>query len=86
LGGNRVIHEAGFDGPSAALAPKCGEHLLDQAELDAIGGSEARDELGVHGIKALARFAIEDNTPGHQAVAGGVPGRAAFSGRGGGAL
>ena len=85
LGGARVIHEAGFDGPGAALAPKGGEHLLDQAQFDGIGGLEAREELGLEGIKGLARFVFKDNYLGHEAVAGGVSGGTEFSRGGGGA-
>jgi hypothetical protein len=85
LGGDRAIHDTGLDGPGAALAPKGGEHLLHQAELHAIGGSETFDEAGEEGIKALARFVFEDHTLGHQAVAGGVPGGTGFSGWGNGA-
>jgi hypothetical protein len=65
LGRNRAIHDTGLDGPGAALAPESGKHLLDQAKLDGIGGSEAREELGVEGIKALARFVFKDNALGH---------------------
>jgi hypothetical protein len=79
---NRVIHETGFEGPGAALAPESGKHLLDQAQLDGIGGSEAREELGLEGIKGPARFVIKDNALGHEAVAGGVSGGPEFSGRG----
>ena len=86
LGRNGAIHDAGFDGPGAALAPEGGKHLLDQAQLDGIGGREARDELGLEGIKGLARFVFKDDYLGHEAVAGGVPGGTAFSGRGDRAL
>jgi hypothetical protein len=65
LGGNRAVHDAGLDGPGAALAPEGGKHLLDQAELNIIGGSEALDEAGEEVIEALARFVIEDDAPGH---------------------
>ena len=69
LAGNGLVHDAGFHGPGAALPPESGKHLLDQAELDAIDWTEARDKLRQEIIKALARFVFKDETLGQQAVA-----------------
>jgi hypothetical protein len=80
-GGNRVIRDTGLDCPQAALAPNGGEHLLDHAELDAVGGTEALDEVGEEGIEILARFALQEKALGQQAAADGIPRRTALFGR-----
>lgn len=59
LAGNRGVHDAGSDGPGAALAPKGGGHLLNDAQFDAIGGAEAGEILGNGGVKALTGFVLK---------------------------
>jgi hypothetical protein len=41
-----VVVEAGFDGPGAAQSPEGGDHFLDHAEFDVVGGAVAVDVLG----------------------------------------
>jgi hypothetical protein len=63
-----VIERSGFDGPGAALAPVRGAHFLDHAQLDFVGGLEAVDVLLHEKQEALARFMVENDTVGAQAV------------------
>jgi hypothetical protein len=77
-----VVHEAGLDGPGAAEAPVREGHLFDYRQLDAAGWRKTPDVL-VHDIKeTCARFALEDDVAGEEAVAGSVPGGATFAIRG----
>jgi hypothetical protein len=82
LGGDGVVHELCFDGPSAALTPQSGYHFLDETALDGIGGIEAFGKAGREGIEALAGLGFKDNTACKKPVADGVCGRALFPGRG----
>lgn len=45
-GANAIVHQAGLNSPGAAKTPERSGHFLDDAELDAIGGSEFLDVLG----------------------------------------
>jgi hypothetical protein len=62
------IEHAGFDGPSAALAPAGGGHFLDQAELDFIDGTEVVDMLLQEILEILALFVFKDDAVGAEAV------------------
>jgi len=73
--GDGVIEHAGFEGPSAAHTPTGGGHLLDHAELHAIGGLEAVHVLGQMGFERFARFILHHDTAGEESVADGVLGR-----------
>jgi hypothetical protein len=66
------IEHTGFDGPGAALAPAGGGHLLDHALLDFVGGAEAVGVLLEESEEMLARFVVEDETGGAEAVRDGV--------------
>jgi len=72
LAGDRGIHDSGFQCPGAALAPEGGDHLLDHAQLNAVGRAEAVEILGQEGVKALAGFVFEDNALGQETVAQSV--------------
>lgn len=76
LGVDGIIEEAGFHGPDAAEAPGGGDHLLDKAEFDAIGGREPSEMLMEEGFEALLRLVGEDEVLGEEPVADGVLGRA----------
>jgi hypothetical protein len=67
-----VLEHAGFDGPGAAHAPVGTDHLLDEAELDAIGGPEAVQVEVEEGFEAFAFLVLEDDAAGEQAMAQGV--------------
>ena len=75
LGADGVIEEAGFDGPDTAEAPGGGDHLLDKAELDAVGGREPSEMLIEQGFEALLRLVGKDEALGEEPVANGVLGR-----------
>jgi hypothetical protein len=70
--GDLFIEQGGFDGPGAALAPVSGAHLLDHAELDPVGRAEAVDVLLQENQEVLARFVVENDTFGAEAVAESV--------------
>jgi hypothetical protein len=53
-------------------------HFLDDAELDAIGGSEALDILGHEVVKTLTGFVFQDHALGEETKANGIGGRALF--------
>ncbi len=84
LCGDGIIHESCFDGPSAALTPESGDHFLDEAVLDGIGGAEAFHKTGREGVETLAGLRFKDDAAGKEPVADSVGGRALFSGRGNG--
>jgi hypothetical protein len=68
LEGDVFIEQGGFDGPSAALAPVGGAHLLDHVELDFVGGLEAVDVLLEESQEVFARFVVQNDTVGAEAV------------------
>ena len=79
LGGGFIFEQTGFDGPGAAEAPVGGDHLLDHAELHAIGGLEAIEVVFQDGLEALGRFVVHDDLAGEQAMAEGVLRRTPFA-------
>jgi len=68
IGAGLVIHvvleHAGFDGPGAAHAPVGTYHLLDEADLDAVGGLEALRVKVDEGVEAFAFLGLEDDALG----------------------
>ena len=73
LGGRGAEH-VGLDGPGAACAPAGGDHLLDYAEFEAVGGLETIGVLRHEGPKRLGRLVIKDQAAGQKAVAPGILG------------
>lgn len=71
-----VVEEAGLDGPGAAHAPAGGDHFLDEAQLDAVGGRKAADVLAEERFEVLRRFAFHEHDAGEKAVAERVHRRA----------
>ncbi len=67
-----LIEQGGFDGPGAALAPVGGAHFLDHAEFDLVGRLEAVDVLLEENQEVLARFVVQNDTLGAQAVTDSV--------------
>ncbi len=83
LGGDLIVHRAGFDGASSPHAPIGSDHLLDHGELDAVGGLEALQVQSQESVEALAGFRLEAEAPGEQAVTHSILRRELFSERGG---
>lgn len=79
LGGDLVLEHAGLESPSTAQAPEGGDHLLDHAEFDAIGGIEASKVLVQQGLESFGRFILHQGAAGEEAVAQGVLGRPLFA-------
>ena len=74
-----VFEEASFDGPGAAETPVGSDHLLDHAELHAIGGLETSEVVIHHGFEPLRGFLAHDDMPGEQAVTDGILRRTPFA-------
>jgi hypothetical protein len=68
LEGDLFIEQGGFHSPGAALAPIGGAHFLDHVELDFIGRLEAVDVLLEENQEVLARFVVQNNTFGAEAM------------------
>jgi hypothetical protein len=83
LGGDLIVHHAGFDGPSPPHAPAGSDHLFNHGELHAVGELEALQVQSQEIVEALARFGIESEASGEQAVTHSILRRELFSERGG---
>jgi len=68
LEGDLFIEQGGFDGPGAPLAPVGGAHFLDHVELDFVGGLETVDVLLQENQEVFARFVVQNDTVGAEAV------------------
>ena len=68
FGGECVGEAAVFDGPEPTKAPDGGHHLLDHAELDVVGGIEARDVLVQEALEIRSGFIREDRMFCEEAV------------------
>jgi hypothetical protein len=79
LGVGLILEQSGFDGPGAAEAPVGSHHLLDQAELHAVGGLEAIEVLGEDGLETFGRFIAHDDLLGQEAMGYGILRRAPFA-------
>jgi hypothetical protein len=75
LGGSFVFEQAGFESPGAAKAPVGSDHLLDQADFNAIGRLQATEVIFQDSLETLGRFISHDEMAGEQAVADGILGR-----------
>jgi len=72
VGVDRIVEEAGFDGPAAALAPEGGGHFLDEGHLDIVSRLEAFDVLSHDGLKGVGGFGLKDDAAREESVAAGV--------------
>ncbi len=79
LGSGLIFEQPGFDGPGAAQAPVRSDHLLDHAQLHAIGGADASDVFGDDGRETFGRFIAHDDLFREQAVAEGILRRTLFA-------
>lgn len=81
FGVHGVVEEAGFESPGAAKPPKSGSHFLDQRHFDLVGGLQALDVVSERDLERFARFTLEDDAAGEQAVTERVPGGDLFAQR-----
>jgi hypothetical protein len=72
LSGGFIFEQSGFDGPGAAETPVGSDHLLDQAELHAVGGLETIEVFRQDGLETFGRFIVHDDLAGEQTMAGGI--------------
>ena len=79
LGGGFIFEEPGFDGQGAAEAPVGSDHILDHAELHAIGGLEAIEVVIHDRLKTFGRFILHHDLVGEQAMFGGILRRTPFA-------
>jgi hypothetical protein len=77
-----LVQQLGFDGPGAAHAPPGGDHLFDDAELDAVGWLEALQVAGQDLRETGGRFVFQEYDAGEQGVAARVLRRDLFAGLG----
>jgi hypothetical protein len=67
-----IIEHAGFDRPGAAQTPVGGDHLLDETELHAIGGLEAKEVLIDDNLESFRGFIAHDDLAGEKTVVEGI--------------
>ena len=77
LGGEGIGKQGILNGPGAAETPIGGGHLLDHAELDAVGGIKALDVLREQFGEGFPGFTGKHDAIGEQSVTNGVERRAA---------
>jgi hypothetical protein len=66
LGGSFVFEQAGFESPGAAKTPVGSDHLLDQADFNAIGRLQATEVIVQDSLETLGRFISHDEMAGEQ--------------------
>lgn len=82
LCGGFIFEEAGFLSPGAAKTPVGSDHLLDQADLHAIGGLEDGEVIHHYRLETFEGFVAQDHVAGEQSVGGGILGRVSLALRG----
>ncbi len=83
LGGDLIVHHAGFDGPRSPHPPVGSDYFLDHAVLDTVGGLEAFEVHDHESVEGVAGLTIDGEAPGEQAVTLRILRRTLFSERGG---
>src|SRR5205814_491158 len=81
LGGVGFVEQCLLDGGGAAKPPISASQLFDHAEFDAVAGADFLDIFVEDDEEVFAALAFEDHAIGEEAVADGVLGGAAFTGR-----
>jgi hypothetical protein len=79
LGVGLIFEQSGLDGPGAAEPPVGSDHLLDEAELDAIGGLDAIEVGRQDRLETFGRFIAHDDLASEQAMGDGILRRAPFA-------
>jgi hypothetical protein len=79
LGGGFIFEQAGFESPGATKTPVGRDHLLDAADLNAIGRLEAAEVIVEDALETFGGLITHDDVTGEQTVANGILRRLSFA-------